>query len=75
MTSFLVALMQVEKQGAHFFGVTITEQQAQAGIVVRVTSPAQSKFKVIYLKWKIFYLTILSIEAATESSTVLTFVL
>lgn len=42
----LVFLMQVEKQCAHFFGVTINEQQAQAGIVVRVTSAAQSKFKV-----------------------------
>jgi hypothetical protein len=27
--------------------VTIDEQQAEAGIVVRVTSTAQSKFKVI----------------------------
>lgn len=41
---------KVEKQGAHFFGVTITEQQAQAGIVVRVTSPAQSKFKLLYFE-------------------------
>lgn len=39
-------LLQVEKQCAHFFGVTINEQQAEAGIVVRVTSAAQSKFKV-----------------------------
>jgi hypothetical protein len=39
-------LLQVEKQCAHFFGVTINEQQAEAGIVVRVTSNAQSKFKV-----------------------------
>lgn len=38
--------MQVEKQNAHFFSVTINEQQAQSGIVVRVTSAAQSKFKV-----------------------------
>ncbi|PIA33343.1 hypothetical protein AQUCO_04100039v1, partial [Aquilegia coerulea] len=36
---------KVEKQCAHFFGVTILEEQAQAGIVVRVTSAAQSKFK------------------------------
>eukprot|EP01018_Ginkgo_biloba_P041174 Gb_00051 [translate_table: standard] len=41
---------KVEKQGAHFFGVTITEQQAEAGIVVRVTSPAQSKFKLLYFE-------------------------
>jgi len=39
-------LLQVEKQCAHFFGVTISEQQAESGIVVRVTSTAQSKFKV-----------------------------
>jgi len=39
-------LFQVEKQCAHFFGVTISEQQAESGVVVRVTSTAQSKFKV-----------------------------
>lgn len=39
-------LLQVEKQCAHFFGVTINEQQAESGIVIRVTSTAQSKFKV-----------------------------
>lgn len=38
--------LQVEKQCAHFFGVTINEEQAESGIVVRVTSAAQSKFKV-----------------------------
>ncbi|KAG6506708.1 hypothetical protein ZIOFF_032035 [Zingiber officinale] len=37
---------KVDKQCAHFFGITINNQQAQAGIVVRVTSAAQSKFKV-----------------------------
>ncbi|XP_057826814.1 chaperone protein dnaJ 15 [Cryptomeria japonica] len=41
---------KVEKQGAHFFGVTITQEQAEAGIVVRVTSPAQSKFKLLYFE-------------------------
>ncbi|KAL9680180.1 hypothetical protein QQ045_018058 [Rhodiola kirilowii] len=39
---------KVEKQCAHFFGVTINEQQAKEGIVVRVTSAAQSKFKLLY---------------------------
>ncbi|GJU53773.1 hypothetical protein Tco_1227487 [Tanacetum coccineum] len=34
-----------EKQCAHFFGVTISDEQAQSGIFVRVTSAAQSKFK------------------------------
>ncbi|KAF9674069.1 hypothetical protein SADUNF_Sadunf10G0089500 [Salix dunnii] len=37
---------KVEKQCAHFFGVTINEQQAEAGIVVRITSATQSKFKL-----------------------------
>ncbi|KAJ0962706.1 hypothetical protein J5N97_027828 [Dioscorea zingiberensis] len=41
---------KVDKQCAHFFGVTINEQQAQAGIVVRVTSSAQSKFKLLYFE-------------------------
>ncbi|CAN0876197.1 Chaperone protein dnaJ 15 [Linum grandiflorum] len=41
---------KVEKQSAHFFGVTINEQQAEAGIVVRVTSTAQSKFKLLYFE-------------------------
>ncbi|KAK9106694.1 hypothetical protein Syun_022705 [Stephania yunnanensis] len=41
---------KVEKQGAHFFGVSINEQQALAGIVVRVTSAAQSKFKLLYFE-------------------------
>lgn len=39
---------QVDKQSAHFFGVTINEQQAESGLVVRVTSTAQSKFKVFF---------------------------
>lgn len=41
---------KVEKQCAHFFGVTINEQQAEAGIVVRVTSTSQSKFKLLYFE-------------------------
>ncbi|PKA59693.1 Chaperone protein dnaJ 15 [Apostasia shenzhenica] len=41
---------KVEKQSAHFFGVTINEQQAQSGIVVRVSSSAQSKFKLLYFE-------------------------
>eukprot|EP00250_Pteridium_aquilinum_P010691 c19569_g1_i1 orf=619-1884(+) len=39
---------RVEKQGAHFYGVSISDAQAEAGIVVRVTSTAQSKFKLLY---------------------------
>ncbi|GAB2297019.1 Chaperone protein dnaJ 15 [Dionaea muscipula] len=41
---------KVDKQCAHFYGVTISEEQAEAGIVVRVTSAAQSKFKLLYFE-------------------------
>ncbi|GLU04717.1 hypothetical protein SLE2022_218520 [Rubroshorea leprosula] len=41
---------KVDKQCAHFFGITINEQQAEAGIVVRVTSTVQSKFKLLYFE-------------------------
>ncbi|CAA2979213.1 Hypothetical predicted protein [Olea europaea subsp. europaea] len=41
---------KVEKQSAHFFGVIINEDQAEAGIVVRVTSSVQSKFKLLYFE-------------------------
>ncbi|KAL3631343.1 Chaperone protein dnaJ 15 [Castilleja foliolosa] len=41
---------KVEKQCAHFFGVTISEEQAESGLVVRVTSAAQSKFKLLYFE-------------------------
>ncbi|KAL3036891.1 hypothetical protein AAZX31_01G034600 [Glycine max] len=36
---------RVEKQCAHFYSVTITEEEAQAGFVCRVQSPDKSKFK------------------------------
>lgn len=41
---------KVEKQSAHFFGVTISDEQAASGIVIRVTSAAQSKFKLLYFE-------------------------
>ncbi|XP_073393364.1 chaperone protein dnaJ 15 isoform X2 [Physcomitrium patens] len=41
---------KVEKQGAHFFGITISEAQAEAGVVVRVVSSVQSKFKLLYFE-------------------------
>ncbi|XP_051122575.1 chaperone protein dnaJ 15-like isoform X2 [Andrographis paniculata] len=41
---------KVEKQCAHFFGVTISEEQADSGIVVRVSSASQSKFKLLYFE-------------------------
>ncbi|GJV06899.1 hypothetical protein Tco_1344555 [Tanacetum coccineum] len=36
---------KVEKQCAHFYSVTITEKEAQAGLVCRVQSSDKSKFK------------------------------
>ncbi|XP_071705509.1 chaperone protein dnaJ 16 [Rutidosis leptorrhynchoides] len=39
---------KVEKQGAHFYSVTITEKEAQAGLVCRVQSADKSKFKLLY---------------------------
>ncbi|KZV48373.1 chaperone protein dnaJ 15-like [Dorcoceras hygrometricum] len=41
---------KVEKQCAHYFSVTISDEQAEAGVVVRVTSAAQSKFKLLYFE-------------------------
>lgn len=41
---------RVEKQGAHFYGVTISEAQADAGVVIRASSTAQSKFKLLYFE-------------------------
>lgn len=38
--------VQVEKQCAHFYSVTITEEEAQSGFVCRVLSADKSKFKV-----------------------------
>ncbi|KAI3467468.1 hypothetical protein Pfo_024131 [Paulownia fortunei] len=39
---------KVEKQCAHFYSVTITEEEAQAGFVCRVYSSDKSKFKLLY---------------------------
>nr|XP_034908975.1 chaperone protein dnaJ 16-like isoform X1 [Populus alba]XP_034908980.1 chaperone protein dnaJ 16-like isoform X1 [Populus alba] len=39
---------QVEKQCAHFYSVTITEEEARAGFVCRVQSSDKSKFKLLY---------------------------
>ncbi|KVH97776.1 DnaJ domain-containing protein [Cynara cardunculus var. scolymus] len=39
---------KVEKQCAHFYSVTITEKEAQAGLVCRVQSADKSKFKLLY---------------------------
>ncbi|PON46564.1 Terminal organelle assembly protein [Parasponia andersonii] len=40
--------VEVEKQCAHFYSVTITEEEAQAGFVCRVQSSDKSKFKLLY---------------------------
>ncbi|KAG5050666.1 hypothetical protein AAZX31_02G027900 [Glycine max] len=39
---------RVEKQCAHFYSVTITEEEARAGFVCRVHSSDKSKFKLLY---------------------------
>ncbi|PKI47231.1 hypothetical protein CRG98_032368 [Punica granatum] len=39
---------KVEKQCAHFYSVTITEEEARAGFVCRVHSAEKSKFKLLY---------------------------
>ncbi|CAI0379622.1 unnamed protein product [Linum tenue] len=39
---------QVEKQSAHFYSVTISEDEAKAGFVCRVQSSEKSKFKLLY---------------------------
>lgn len=39
---------RVERQVAHFYGVTISKEQALAGVVVRATSQAQSNIKLLY---------------------------
>lgn len=37
---------QVEKQSAHFYSVTLTEEESQAGLICKVQSSAKNKFKV-----------------------------
>ncbi|KAJ6313325.1 hypothetical protein OIU77_014768 [Salix suchowensis] len=39
---------KVERQCAHFYSVTITEEEAKAGFVCRVQSSDKSKFKLLY---------------------------
>ncbi|ERM99594.1 hypothetical protein AMTRI_Chr10g230560 [Amborella trichopoda] len=43
-------IKKVEKQCAHFYSVTITEREALAGLVCRVTSSDKSKFKLLYFE-------------------------
>ncbi|XP_010496098.1 PREDICTED: chaperone protein dnaJ 39-like [Camelina sativa] len=39
---------QVEKQSAHFYFVTLTEEEAHAGLICKVQSSAKNKFKLLY---------------------------
>lgn len=39
---------KVEKQCAHFYSITLTEKEAQSGLVCRVYSSDKSKFKLLY---------------------------
>ncbi|XP_054810515.1 chaperone protein dnaJ 16-like [Prosopis cineraria] len=39
---------RVEKQCAHFYSVTLSEEEAQVGFVCRVQSSDKSKFKLLY---------------------------
>ncbi|GAB4839863.1 Chaperone protein dnaJ 16 [Ancistrocladus abbreviatus] len=41
---------KVEKQCAHFYSVTITEEEVQGGFVCRVHSSDKSKFKLLYFE-------------------------
>ncbi|EAY89336.1 hypothetical protein OsI_10839 [Oryza sativa Indica Group] len=41
---------QADKKCALFYGVTISEEQARSGIVVRVNSAAQSEFKLLFFE-------------------------
>eukprot|EP01018_Ginkgo_biloba_P022704 Gb_16860 [translate_table: standard] len=41
---------RVDKQCAHFYSVNITESEAEAGLVLRVTSSDKSKFKLLYFE-------------------------
>ncbi|XP_052187801.1 chaperone protein dnaJ 16 [Diospyros lotus] len=39
---------KVERQCAHFYSISITEEQARSGYVCQVQSPDKSKFKLLY---------------------------
>ncbi|CAN8244604.1 unnamed protein product [Cochlearia groenlandica] len=43
-----VVSRKVEKQSAHFYSITLTEEEAQAGLVCKVHSSAKNKFKLLY---------------------------
>ncbi|CAF1725322.1 unnamed protein product [Brassica napus] len=43
-----VVSRKVEKQSAHFYSVTLTEEESQAGLICKVHSSAKNKFKLLY---------------------------
>jgi hypothetical protein len=43
-----VVSRKVEKQSAHFYSVTLTEEEAQDGLICKVHSSAKNKFKLLY---------------------------
>ncbi|XP_020891611.1 chaperone protein dnaJ 39 isoform X1 [Arabidopsis lyrata subsp. lyrata] len=45
-----VVSRKVEKQSAHFYSVTLTEEEAQAGLICKVQSSAKNKFKLLYFE-------------------------
>jgi hypothetical protein len=46
LDSDVLLFSRLRSRGLIFFGITISEAQAEAGVVIRVVSPMQSKFKV-----------------------------
>ncbi|CAL5398849.1 unnamed protein product [Camellia sinensis] len=49
------AFRKVEKQCAHFYAVTITEEEARSGFVCRAQSPDKSKFKSLRLVQLLYF--------------------
>ncbi|KAG2302542.1 hypothetical protein Bca52824_031193 [Brassica carinata] len=43
-----VVSRKVEKQSAHFYSVTLSEEESQAGLICKVQSSAKNKFKLLY---------------------------
>ncbi|XAR60606.1 hypothetical protein NMG60_11034046 [Bertholletia excelsa] len=43
---------KVEKECAHFYSVSIPEEEARSGLVCRVELSDKSKFKAMHIKWQ-----------------------
>nr|XP_043614856.1 chaperone protein dnaJ 15-like [Erigeron canadensis] len=59
---------KVEKQSADFYDVTVNEEEAKAGIVVRVTSGAQNKLKLLYFEQENVRAYKLALQEDTEKT-------